>query len=183
MKEIAKLGGILFIIAAICSGLVGYASEITKEPIAVQEGETKTLAMQEVLPSADAFEEAGSTHEIAEIQVGTQDGKMIGYALRVIPKGYAGPIEIMVGVTTDGMVEGIKILSHSETPGLGANASEPSFTGQFKEKAKLLTVVKSASVADDEVSTITGATITSVAITDGVNTALEYVQGQGGGAQ
>lgn len=183
MKDIAKMGGILFLIAAICTGLVGFASEITKEPIATQKLEAKNIAMQEVLPSANSFEEAGSNDEITEIQIGMQDGTPIGYALRVISKGYADPIEIMIGVTNEGVVQGIKILASSETPGLGDNASDPSFTDQFKEKNTLLKVLKGSNPGEDEISAITGATITSKAVTDGVNKAIEYVQNQGGGAQ
>ena len=183
MRDIAKMGGILFVIAAICSGLVGFASELTKEPIATQKLEAKNKAMQEVLPSAGSFEEVGSTEEIVEIQKGIKDGAPIGYALRVISKGYADPIEIMIGITNDGVVQGIEILASNETPGLGDNASDPSFTDQFKEKHTVLKVSKGASVGDDEISAITGATITSVAVTDGVNKAIEYVQSQGGGAQ
>lgn len=183
MKDIAKMGGILFLIAAICTGLVGFASELTKEPIAIQKLEAKNLAMQEVLSSAQSFEDAGSNDEIAEIQVGMQDGAPIGYALRVISKGYADPIEIMIGVTNEGVVQGIKILASSETPGLGDNASNPAFTDQFKGKNTLLNVLKGDNPGEDEISAITGATITSKAVTEGVNKAIDYVQSQGGGAQ
>ena len=182
MKDIMKLGGILFLIAAISTGLVSFASEITKEPIARQKAEAKQRAMEEVLPRAEAFEEQEANEEIAEIQVGLEGGAPIGYALRVDSSGYDGTIEIMVGVTNEGVVEGIKILSHSETPGLGANAADPSFTDRFKEKDKLLSVTTSGNAGDDEISAITGATITSVAITDGVNKAIKYVQSQEGGS-
>lgn len=183
MKDIARLGGILFLIAAICSGLVGFANEVTKGPIATQKAESKQLAMEEVLPAASSFEDAGSNDEIAEIQIGNHGGEQVGYALRVISAGYADPIEIMIGVTNEGVVEGIEILASNETPGLGDNASDPSFTDQFKEKDRLLTVTKSGGAGDDEISAVTGATITSVAITDGVNKAIEYVQSQEGGSQ
>ena len=183
MKDIIKMGGILFAIAAICTGLVALASEVTKEPIATQKLEAKNAAMQEVLPDADGFEEVGNTEEIAEIQKGIKDGAPIGYAIRVISKGYADPIDIMIGVTTDGVVQGIEILDSNETPGLGDNASEPSFTDQFKEKSTILKVLKGSNPGDDEISAITGATITSEAVTKGVNKAIEYVESQGGVAQ
>lgn len=183
MKDIGKMGGILFIIAVICSGLVGFASEITKEPIARQQLEAKNAAMQEVLPEADSFAEGTSSDVVEEVQIGKKNGEMVGYAVRVTSKGYAAPIEIMVGISNDGVVQGIKILASAETPGLGDNASDPSFTDQFKEKVTRLKVSTGGAVADDEVTTITGATVTSVAVTEGVNKAIEYVQSQGGGVQ
>ena len=183
MKDMAKLGGILFLIAAICAGLVGFVNEITKEPIEKQKMEAKQEAMINVLPSADSFEEAEANDEIEEVQIGSKDGEKVGYALTVVSKGYADPIEIMVGITSDGVIEGIEILASNETPGLGDNASEPSFTDQFKEKSTILKVSTSGASSDDEISAITGATVTSVAITDGVNKAIEYVESQGGGSQ
>lgn len=183
MKEILKLGGILFLISAICSGLVGYASEVTKEPIATKERETKQKAMQEVLPEAEDFEEAQGSEEVEEVYTAMKSGEAIGYAISVAPKGYGGPIYMMVGITKEGVVEGVKILAHGETPGLGANASDPNFTSQFKDKSTAITVVKGAGAGEDEISAITGATITSQAITDGVNIALDYVINQGGAAQ
>ena len=131
----------------------------------------------------ESFEEKEASDEIAEVQIGIQDGNSIGYALRVEARGYDGMIELMVGVTNEGVVEGIKILSHTETPGLGANAANPSFTDQFKEKHKLLSVTTSGNPADDEISAITGATITTDAVIDGVNKAIEYVQSQEGGSK
>lgn len=183
MKEILKLGGILLLIGAICSGLVGYVNEITKEPIAKQEQETKAIAMKEVLPSAESFQDAPAGEDVLEAYTGIQGGQIIGYTVKVAPKAYGGAMEMMVGITSDGVVQGIKILSHSETPGLGANASDVSFTDQFKNKVKGLKVVKGTSQSEDEISAITGATITSKAVADGVNMALEYVESQEGGAQ
>lgn len=183
MKDIARLGGILFLIAAICSGLVGFINEVTKDPIARQKAESKQLAMEEVLPAASSFEEGEATDDVVEVQIGSHDGEQVGYALRVVSAGYADPIEIMIGVTNEGVIEGIEILASNETPGLGDNAGEPEFTDQFKEKDTMLTVITGGTPGDDEISSITGATITSVAITDGVNKAIEYVQSQEGGAQ
>lgn len=183
MKDIGRLGAILFVIAAICSGMVAFANEITKGPIAEQKAQAKALAMQEVLPAADSFEEIESGKEgIDEVQIGLKDGQQVGYAIRVAPKGYDGAIEMMVGISNDGVVEGINILSHSETPGLGANATDPDFTDSFKGKNQQLRVSTSGTAADDEISAITGATVTTVSITEGVNRAIEYVENQGGGA-
>ena len=102
--------------------------------------------------------------------------EIAGYAIKVAPKGYGGPVEIMVGISTDGKVTGIKILSHTETPGLGANAPQPKFSDQYKDKPTKdkLEVVKTVPSKENQIQAITGATITSKAVTLGVNDAIDF---------
>ena len=86
----------------------------------------------------------------------------------------------MVGVKPDGTVAGISIVSSSETPGMGKKAESPDFYGQFADKkADSFTVVKSDAKADDQINAISGATITSKAITDAVNKVLVHYNGGG----
>lgn len=178
MKDNIRLGIVLLIITAISGCILGFAQKITKEPIAIQEQKTKNEAMQAILPSASEFK--ASSKQIAdaaikEVNEGYKGSELDGYVLRVGPKGYAGIIDMMVGVSKDGKITGIKILAHSETPGLGANAPTPKFSGQYENKpAKELKVVKGAATAEDQISAITGATITSRAVTTGVNEAVKY---------
>jgi Na+-translocating ferredoxin:NAD+ oxidoreductase subunit G len=178
MKENLRLGGILLIITAIAGLLLGVAHTVTLEPIAKQEQMTKATAMKEILPKAEDFKIKETSLEgiIMEVNEGTASGKTAGYAIKVAPKGYGGAVQIMVGISTEGKVEGIKILSHSETPGLGANAPAPKFSGQFAGKPieKELQVVKTVPSADNQVEAITGATITSKAVTNGVNEAVKF---------
>lgn len=103
-----------------------------------------------------------------------------GYALEVKPNGFGGPLTMMVGIRTDGEVQGIAIISHSETAGLGAVAASASSAGEaFRSQF----TGKSGSVAlsrdGGELDAVTGATITSRAICDGVNAALRCVAGLG----
>jgi Na+-translocating ferredoxin:NAD+ oxidoreductase subunit G len=186
MKENLKLGGILLIIAAIAGLLLGAAHTVTLEPIAKQEQMTKATALKEILPKADEFKikETALEGTIMEVNEGTTSGKTAGYAIKVAPKGYGGAVQLMVGISTEGKVSGIKILSHSETPGLGANAPQPKFSGQFAGKpiAKELAVVKKAPSADNEIEAITGATITSKAVTSGVNEAIKFYNSKLNGA-
>ncbi|MCM8709825.1 RnfABCDGE type electron transport complex subunit G [Clostridium sp. SYSU_GA19001] len=178
MKENLKLGGILLIITAIAGLLLGAAHSITKEPIAKQEQMTKNLAMKEILPEAEEFKVKDIALEgiVQEVNEGIASGKTAGYAIKVAPKGYGGAIQLMVGISTDGKIKGIKILSHSETPGLGANAPQPKFSNQFKNKPidKVLQVVKQTPSSDNQIEAITGATITSKAVTSGVNEAVNF---------
>lgn len=180
MKENIKLGLILLLITGIAGFLLGGAYEITKGPISEKVIADKQAAMKEILPAADKFDKADVNIEgneiITEVNTGFKGDKIAGYAIKVAPKGYSGPIEIMVGLSIDGKVTGIKILSHTETPGLGANAPNPEFSGQFTDKPTKdkLVVVKIAPSKENQVQAITGATITSNAVTLGVNDAIDF---------
>ena len=99
----------------------------------------------------------------------------VGHCITVTSKGYGGPIEIVVGLTREGNVRAIRILNQSETPGLGAKAGEPPFSGQFENRERLpLKTVKQPPSAPDEIQAISGATITSSAVVAGVNAAADY---------
>lgn len=180
MKENIKLGLILLLITGIAAFLIGGAYEITKEPIEKQVIANKQAAMKEILPKAEKFEVANAdikgNEKIKEVNVGMAGTGIVGYAIKVSPKGYGGLLDIMVGVSTDGKVSGIKILSHTETPGLGANAPKPEFSGQFKDKpiVSKLEVVKIAPTKENQIQAITGSTITSKAVTLGVNDAVDF---------
>lgn len=180
MREIVKLGLILFVITAVAGGLLGFANEITKEPIAKQVQQSKEEAMKQTLPQADKFEfievDLPEDSIILEVNAGYKGDTLEGFAVKVAPKGYGGAIEMMVGVSKDGVLQGVKVVSHSETPGLGANAQNAAFTSQYEGKSGELKVVKTTPGADDEIQAITGATITSKAVTSGVNEVLNLLK-------
>lgn len=180
MKENLKLGFILLLIAGIAGFLLGGAYVITKEPIAQQIVKANNEAMKQILSDADNFNKIDVDLEkyplVTEVYEGTKGKDVAGYVVKVAPKGYGGKIEMMVGISSKGKVAGIKILSHSETPGLGANAPGEKFSGQFKNKPidKDLKVVKKDPSQDNEIQAITGATITSRAVTGGVNEVIKF---------
>jgi len=179
MPSIVKPGIVLLIIGAIAAALLGYVSEITKEPIAVQEKLTEDSAKQKVLDGATVFEEQEIGQEngnIKALSLGYSDeskSELLGYTVNVVSKGYGGEISLMVGLDVDGVLTGIDIISHSETPGLGANASNPTFSDQYKGKSGTLTVTKNAP-NENEIQAITSATITSRAVTAGVNEVIDF---------
>ncbi len=190
-KETLMLGLKLLIITAIAGLVLGWAHKITSEPIEKQNIKTNNEAMNQVLPSAKEFDKIAAQevkngekvdkvlpkeNPIVEVNKGQNGSKVEGYAIKVETKGYGGKIEMMVGISNQGKLDGIKILSHSETPGLGAKAPEPSFSDQYKGKQikTPLKVVKGTASKDNEIAAITGATITSRAVTKGVNEAIEY---------
>lgn len=191
-----KEAGILFAITLIAGVLLGFVYELTKEPIAEQRRLKVQRACAEVFETANSFEEkqvdANSllTMEAQQLMdnlasngvvIGTvytavsTDGKALGYVIKTTTKkGFGGPIELMLGVSMDGTVNGISILSISETPGLGMNAEDdlaPQFAGKNVEG---FIYTKTGAVADNEVDVISGATVTTKAITSAVNGAIEY---------
>jgi electron transport complex protein RnfG len=178
LKENIRLGLILLLITGVAAFLLGGAYEITKAPIAASIETDRQVAMKEILPTADKFEKSDVklNEKISEVNAGLKGTEIAGYAIKVAPKGYAGPVEIMVGISTDGKVTGIKILSHTETPGLGANAPEPKFSDQYKSKPTKgkIEVVKTVPSKDNQIQALTGATITSKAVTLGVNDAIDF---------
>jgi electron transport complex protein RnfG len=181
MKENLKLGLILLIITSIAGFCLGEAYSITREPIEKQAIMANIDALKETLPDADDFKKkdvsipAGSV--VKEAYEGLSNGKSVGYAIKVTSKGFKGEIEIMVGISPESKkISGIKIISNSETAGLGANSTKPEFYGQFKGKSinSPLKVVKGGNAKDGEIDAIAGATITSNGVTDGVNEAVKF---------
>ncbi|MBP8784365.1 MAG: RnfABCDGE type electron transport complex subunit G [Synergistaceae bacterium] len=187
MGKIIRLGLILLALTAITGLLLGVVYGITKEPIRKTQERQKMEALAATLPGAQNFKTlpvSGGSGVILEINEGSADGSVLGYNFTVAPKGYAGLIELVVGISTDGTIQGIQILKHAETPGLGAKAAEPAFSGQFKgKKADKLEVVKVPPSAPGQIQAISGATITSAAVTSGVNEALSYFKAHLSGGQ
>jgi len=134
--------------------------------------------MKELITTADKFEkkDLSLTGNILEVNEGKKGSETMGYTMKVSTKGYGGQIQLMVGINKDGKLAGIKILSQSETAGLGANSEKPSFYGQYAGKPtnKDVEVVKAEPAADNEIKAITGATITSKGVTSGVNEAIKF---------
>lgn len=191
----------LFIITIIAGFALGGIYMVTKEPIAAQELKAQQEAYRAVLPDAGDFEELegeqyvpekigetfaellandpeGYTNdEITGIVAGIKDGKYDGLVVTVnAHDGYSGDIRYSVGIDPEGTLKGISLLEISETAGLGMRAkTDPSFLAQYKDvNVKKFSVVKdgSGAGADDKIDAIGGSTITSKAITRGVNAAL-----------
>jgi electron transport complex protein RnfG len=167
----------LFTITVITGLILGVVHDITLEPIRLTQENLKAEALRGALPGAEEFNAVQKAEEadpmIKDIQEALLDGKIYGYCLTVTPRGYGGTIELVTGITNDGKLEAIRILNHSETPGLGAKSVLPNFYEQFTDSDKV-TVVKRAPEAPGEIQAISGATITSNAVAGGVNVALEY---------
>ena len=196
MKEIIKNTLILFAITLVSGLLLGVVYEVTKNPRKKQEELAKQRAYKIVFDDASRFEEVEYDDSKLEkhLSKASVDGvvvaydkkdKKLGYVITVTDKeGYGGDITLAVGIRNDKTVNGISILSISETAGLGMEAKDKSFTKQFSnKKVDRFVYTKSGAVAENEIDVISGATITTNAVTNGVNSAIicfEYFTDGGG---
>ena len=160
----------LFLFCLIVTALLAGTNLLTKDKIAEQERIAEETSRMTVSPGADAFTASeDGTYYIAEA-----DGETIGYVFTTTASSYGGEIKVMTGISADGTVTGVSLLSISDTPGLGMNAEKESFRDQYKKAAPYdgFTVIKNGTPGDTEISAMTGATITSSAVTNAVNDAI-----------
>lgn len=182
----------LMLITLVAGLLLGAVYEITKEPIAKENQRAKEEAYKAVFADADSFEAITLDTDEVQKELDSQgldasineamkaldaSGQPIGYVLTVTDhEGYGGDIQFAMGVQSDGTMNGISFLSISETAGLGMKAKEDSFRKQFEGKnAGKIVYTKNGASADNEIDALSGATITTNAVTNGVNAGLYYV--------
>ena len=186
---------ILFAITLISGLILGFVYDITKAPIAAAAKAAKNEAYAVVFPDAKDFDEndaekakiAETADEIlgkgfghvnidAVVDAKDNSGNNIGRVITATSKdGYNGTVQLSVGIKSDGTVVGITFLTLAETPGLGMRAGEKSFYSQFANKnTKEFKLVKGSAGGDNEISAISGSTITSSAVTNAVNAALYF---------
>lgn len=179
-KEIAKPALILFLICLIITACLAGTNLLTKKVIAKEEEKSTQQSRLLVLPTADTFEKSDRS-DIC--YVGKKSDSVVGYVFTTTAASYGGTIEVMTGIDSDGKISGVTILSISDTPGLGMNAKKESFLGQYRKgiPENGFEVVKGGNASDGQINAITGATITSKAVTSAVNDAVtEYNKIKGG---
>lgn len=189
MNKILKNTVILTIITLVAGLGLGLVYEITKGPIAQAQDAAKKEAWSEVFEgaspddfelidvdqdaAAQAIEDLGVKATVDEVCKAGEEG----YVITVTDsEGYGGDIQITVGITSDGTVSGIAFLSISETAGLGMKAKEPSFYEQYEGKQTEKFAVSKDDGDGEPIDALSGATITSRAVTGAVNVALGYYQ-------
>ena len=197
MSKIIKNALILMAITLVAGLALGFVYDITKEPIAEQEQKAKAEAYEAVFPDAatletipeiedvtadarEVLDAKGLTQEdILEVMLAKEDaGNTLGVVMNITThEGYGGDINFSMGIQKDGTVNGIQILSISETAGLGMKAAEEDFYGQYAgKKVDSFAYTKTGASADNEINAISGATITTNAVTNGVNAGIYYYQ-------
>ena len=183
MRDVIKLGIILLIITSVAAVVLGLANELTKDKIAMVEAEISEAARRDVLSMANTFEPVDEeifqdiirgNNSILEVYEGYSDeNTLVGYAIKTSTPGYSGNVEVITGISLEGKITGIKVVSHQETPGLGANATKPAYQNQYTNKPtdQQIEVVKGVPSKENEIQALSGATVSSNAVTDGVNAA------------
>ena len=173
VKYILRLTFTLLLICAVVAGILAAINSVTAPIIAASKEAKTQKAIEAVLPGGG--KETAFTDEtglVNKVYAGEQ-----GYAVEVAPSGFGGAITMMVGVDFEGKVLGISIISHAETPGLGAVAAQDTDKGAtFRDQFIGLISGITIGSGDNQIESISGATISSQAIVDGVNAALECVK-------
>lgn len=183
-NEYVQLGGILCAITLVVALVLGGVNAITVGPIEKNAQAKTEEALAALIPDCEAtaldvaegttangYNATAVVYNCYEMK--DSSGEVAGYCVEVAPTGFGGEIDMMVGIRSDGKVSGISILKMAETAGLGAKATEPEFSDQFKDAAGdgSLKVSKDGGA----IEALTGATITSRAVTNGVDAAVDYV--------
>ena len=193
-KSFIKDALILFLITIIAGVALGGVYAVTKDPIAQAEYNKQQNAYREVMKDAvefkelPGFDQAAASKVLADASLGDDNvvegvvqavdssGSLLGYVISVTNSaGYGGNITFSVGYKTDGTVTGYSLTTINETAGLGMKAKEDPFKSQYNDKkVDSFEVTKSAAASDNQIEAISGATITSRAVTGGMNAAIAY---------
>ena len=170
VKDVLLPTAVLFLICVIVAAALAGTNLLTKDKIADQAAKKAEESRKLALSVADTFEPAAEN----EYYVGKTGNDIVGYVFETSAKGYGGDVDVMTGISTDGKITGVILLDHEETPGLGANAEKEEFRAQFLQDVPetVLMLVKYQAPQPGEVEAMTGASMTSRAVTEAVNEAI-----------
>ncbi len=178
----------LTIIAALAGLALSGVYSVTKGTIEAQEMAKETEAYKAVCPDAASFANADQAEKALKEYEGQATrvnkayiakdaaGNTIGYALNVSSKGFGGTVTLAMGLTADGKIIGISFTELNETAGLGMKADEPAFKEQFIGRSGDLSLIKGTASGEQEISAITGASVTSNAVISAVNAGLDLYE-------
>lgn len=178
--EIVKVGLILFAITAIAALILAVVNNFTAPVITANNQRAQENAMKLVLPEAQSFDKLKCSFDEGSSVKEIFSAGDVGYVVSASPAGYGGNIDMVVGIDNELKVTGIEIISQSETAGLGTNCTNADFKSQFVGKTEGIVVVKNGA-ENNEIDAISSATITSKAVTKGVNDAIAVVKAMKGG--
>jgi electron transport complex protein RnfG len=169
MRDFTRMVSVLFIVCGFSAASLAVMNSVTKEPIARYEKQQTDEALRGVFPDADEFVNS----EPGRVWKALSKGQKAGRVFRTQVQGYSGPITLMFGTDSSGAVTGLRVLSHTETPGLGAKITTAQFRDQFRNKRPEQLILKKSDPARGQIDAVTGATISSRAVTKALCTTLE----------
>lgn len=176
----------LFIICVVITAALAFTNAVTKDTIAENELNARNESMKIVCPEAETFELKSESDDGEIYEALDQNGDVKGYAVSTTASGYGGQIKVMTGISPDGTVIAIDVFyNDDETPGLGKNTSNESFTSQFKDLLSSDKIVVSKDYAGEgqQIDAVTSSTISSRAVTDAVNKACELYNNEISGGE
>jgi electron transport complex protein RnfG len=178
----ASLVIVLAVICLVMATLLGVVNSVTEAPIAANNEQTVKDSLEAVMPGVECTEIDYSDESVTIATgtsvtiIGVYEAGDDGYVVEVSsPNGFGGALDMMTGIDADGAVTGIAIIDHSETSGLGSKSTDPNWQAQFKGQTDTVAVAKDGG----DIEAITGSTITSRAVCDGVNAARAVVESLG----
>lgn len=184
MRDTIKLSLFLLLVAGVAGAGLSYVNGLASPLIEKQILQNKIDSFKEVYPRSDKVENESATYlkephdpALKEVNIAYRGGDPAGIIYAVETKGYSGPISILAGFDiATGKITAIKVLNQRETPGLGAKAKESFFQDRYKDKnaAAALEVTKTVPTRENQIQAITASTITTKAVTKGVNAAREH---------
>ena len=168
----------LSLVCLICSAVLALVYAVTAEPIKAAAQKALVESINQVLPAGGELSDVATAEfdgKKFDYYVSTADGIPAAYAVKSTTVGFGGPLSLMVGVLPDGTVYNTSVLSHSETPGLGAKCNTDA---KFMEQWKGLGTDKVIKVTKDggDIDAITASTITSRAYSLAVSNAVAFVK-------
>ena len=189
MSEAKKQSGIaslVIVLACIClvsAAILGLVNKVTVGPIQANTEKTVQESLRTVMPIDGDYEDVTDQYSGDPVTVDVTGVSVPvkavykaadeGYVVETMsPNGFGGALDMMAGVDNDGNVTGIAIISHAETSGLGSKSTDPEWQAQFKGVNGTIGVTKDGY----QINAITGSTITSRAVCDGVNAAIAVVE-------
>jgi electron transport complex protein RnfG len=168
MKGLPRLVLVLFLVCGIAAGALSFVNAATKERIAGFARQEREEALKQVFPAAEEFREVLPGRQWEALA----GGAGVGHVFAASIQGYSGPILSFFGLDAGSAVTGVKVLTHSETPGLGARITEEKFLKQFRGRSAAEIALR----RDDprgQVDAITAATISSRAVAASLRSAID----------
>ncbi len=185
MRDIILVGGKLAIICAVAAIVLGLTNSVTEPAIELNRKRELERALHTVVKQGTAGEEVPvEEHRIVRgyYPVFSEDGEIMGYALRLVGMGYGGDMDMLANFNLSGEVLGVVLMNNLETPGLGKKAEKPEYLEKFigtgTRDRKVPT--RKDQLSRDQADAVTGATITFMGIAKALEAGSSFVQNKGG---
>lgn len=171
-KELVMPIVVLVIICFVVTGALVVTYHITDPIIQKVNAQRADDARKAVLPEADAFTEITDVKKMKGVTAIHKANNGTGFVISSEEKGFNGPVKIIVAFDPQGKILGVKVVEHKETPGLGTKSEAPSFLNQFKKTETL-----------SDIDQVSGASVTSRAVTEAVKIAVDQSKMMIGGGK